>query len=88
MAVQVSIETSYGETRQAYIRLNNVEASNHGIPTCALFRGYVSKEAFEAGKAFVWERQVEFTSDVSRPLWEQAYAALKGQPEMAGATDA
>lgn len=77
MAILMEIETSYGEKRECYIRLNNVEACNHGNHSNALFRGFVSKEAFEAGKSFVWEKEVEFHPDVSQPLWPQAYAALR-----------
>lgn len=77
MAIKAKTETSYGETRELYIRLNNVEASNHGVKATALFRGFFSKKAFEDGKSFVWERQVEFDADVSQPLWSQAYAALQ-----------
>lgn len=88
MAIHATINTIYGENRPAYIRLNNVEASNHGTRAVALFRGFVSREAFEAGKGFVWEHQVEFTADVSQPIWAQGYAALRALPEMAGAKDA
>lgn len=77
MAIHVSAVTAFGETRTLYIRLNNMEASNHGQPAVALFRGYLTKEAFESGKHYVWERTIRFMTDVSLPLWEQAYDALK-----------
>ena len=79
MAISATIRTVYGEDRQCYIRLNNVEATNHGTPTLALFRGFLSKEAFEDGSHYVWEKSVEFTADVSQPIWPQAYAALIAQ---------
>lgn len=87
MAIKATTETSFGEDRGLYIRLNSMETSNHGLTSHALFRGFLSKEAFQGGKSFVWERSVEFMADVSQPLWAQAYAALKAQPEMAGAQD-
>lgn len=87
MAIKATVETLFGSTQEVYIRLNNVEASNHRVKTVALFRGFVSKEAFDAGKHFVWEQTVEFDADVSNPLWGQAYEALKAMPEMAGAVD-
>jgi hypothetical protein len=77
MAIKATLETSYGEERELYIRLNNIEASNHGVTSTAMFRGFLSEEAFNAGKQFLWEHTVEFTPDVSKPLWEQAYKALK-----------
>lgn len=77
MALQATLETSYGETRPLYVRINNVEASNHGVQAVALARGYLSKQAFDERKAYVWEQTIEFTPDVSLPLWEQAYAALR-----------
>jgi chromosome segregation ATPase len=76
MAIRATVETTFGEERECYIRLNNVEASNHGNMAIALFRGYLSKEAFEARKNYVWEREIEFQADVSQVLWKQAYSAL------------
>lgn len=88
MAVAATMETNFGEQRQLYIRLNNVEGvNNHASPGVARFRGYVSHEAFQAGKAFVWERLVEFTPNVSQPIWPQAYDGLKAMPDLAGAQD-
>lgn len=88
MALIANLETNFGETRELYVRINNVEASNHGFPATGLARGFLNQEAFEAGKPFVWERQFEFGADVSLPMWEQAYAALKAEPEFADAIDA
>lgn len=79
MAIKATVPTQFGEDREVYIRLNNVEASNHGATSLALFRGFLSKEAFNAGAHYVWEKWVEFTPDVSQPLWHQAYAALIAQ---------
>lgn len=79
MAIQIREETTYGEDRDIYVRLNNIEASNHGVQASALFRGFLSKQAFEDGKHYVFEKTVEFDADVSSSLWEQAYNFLKGQ---------
>lgn len=76
MAIKAKVTTPFGEDRELYIRLNNVEASNHHAASVALFRGFLSKEAFQAGSSFLWEKQIEFTPDVSKPLWQQAYVAL------------
>lgn len=80
MAITAILTTSYGESRELYVRLNNLEASNHGLQATALFRGFISKDAFDAGKGYVWEREVSFAPDVAGNLWPQAYAALKGLP--------
>lgn len=81
MAIKATVETTYGEDRECYIRLNNVEVNNHGAQCVALFRGYASEEAFKAGKAYLWEQTIELKPDVSKPLWEQTYKALKeGDP--------
>jgi hypothetical protein len=77
VAIKTTQEASFGETRELYVRLNNLEVSNHGVSSVALFRGYLSKEAFDAGKPYVFEKEVEFTANVALPLWDQAYAALK-----------
>jgi len=81
MAVKATLVTSYGESRELYVRLNSVEASNHGRPAIALFRGFISGEAFNEGKGYVWEREFEFNPDLSKPLWLQAYEALKAQDQ-------
>lgn len=79
MAIKANIKTVFGEDRECYIRLNNIEASNHGVKSRALFRGFISQEAFESGSHYVWEAVVEFDADVSQPLWKQAYTALATQ---------
>lgn len=76
MAIKIKEETQFGEERDLYVRLNNLEASNHGVKAVALFRGFLSEQAYDDGKHYVFEKKVEFDPDVSRPLWEQAYAAL------------
>jgi hypothetical protein len=76
MAISATVATTFGEERACYIRLNNMEASNHGVPTTALFRGFISQEAYATGANYVWEKQIEFTPDLSLPLWSQAYDAL------------
>lgn len=76
MAIKATVTTLFGEEREVYIRLNNVEASNHGWASNALFRGFLSKEAFQAGAHYVWQKEIQFAPDVSQPIWQQAYAAL------------
>lgn len=84
MAIKANIHTAFGEERECYIRLNNIEASNHGVTSRALFRGFLSLAAFEAGSHYVWEKTVEFDADVSKPLWSQAYEALVAQEGFSG----
>ncbi len=76
MAINAKIKTSFGEERDCYIRLNHVEASNHGVTSNALFRAFLSEEAFKSGAHYVAEFPVEFEADASGVIWEQAYAAL------------
>jgi len=77
MAIKTNQTTTYGEICNLYVRLNNTEASNHGVKAVALFRGWLSEDAFKSGKGFVFEKSIEINLDVSKPLWQQAYAALK-----------
>jgi len=84
MALMATVPTQFGEDRAVYIRLNNIEASNHGVPAQALFRGFLSQAAFESGAHYVWEKRVEFAPDVSQPLWPQAYAALCAEESFEG----
>lgn len=88
MAVKAKVMTTFGEERQVYIRLNSIEASNHGQPAHALFRGFLSKEAFETKAHYVWECEIAFKADVAAPLWQQAYAALKSRDDMGTMEDA
>lgn len=76
MAILTTLETNHGEERELYVRLNNVEVSNHNVKSRALFRGFLSKQAFDDGKHYVYEKIVSFDADVSSPLWEQAYQAF------------
>ncbi|EOX3456117.1 hypothetical protein ACPFUK_003332 [Vibrio cholerae] len=82
MAVLAKVVTMHGEEKELYVRLNNVEVSNHGVQANALFRGFISREAFDNGFHYVWEREFQFTADVSKPVWEQAYAQLKAEIEV------
>lgn len=78
MAFTVKLITDFGEERELYVRLNNFDQlANHGVPAIARFRGYVSKEAFEAGARFVWEKTLEIEADAPDAPWKLAYAALK-----------
>ena len=87
MAVTASLTTSYGETRDLYVRVNSLSTSNHGVSSSALFRGYMGQEQFQAGGGYVWEFEMDFMVDVSGQIWEQAYEALKGLPEFSVCTD-
>lgn len=77
MAVLADITTSFGEARECYIRLHNIEANNHGEKATAQFRAYLSQAAHAAGGHPVREYTVRLDADVDLALWPQAYAALK-----------
>lgn len=77
MAILARVKTIHGEEKELYIRINNVEVSNHGVKATALIRGFVSKDAFDNKMHFLHEEYVEFDSDVSEPLWGQVYSELK-----------
>jgi hypothetical protein len=80
MAIQATLETDAGESRALYVRINNMEGlNNHGAECSVRFRGYISQAAFEARKAYVWERVMPLTPDVAQNIWEQAYDALKAK---------
>lgn len=87
MAIQATVATEYGEDRSLYIRLNNLESSNHGVASKAKFRGFLSQETFADGKHYLWERDIEFVADVSLPLWPQAYEVLKVEAGLLDAVD-
>jgi hypothetical protein len=76
MGILTTVMTLIGEERECYIRLNNMEVSNHDLPATALFRGFLSQQAFSNAAHYVWEQSVSFTPDLSLPLWAQAYDAL------------
>jgi len=77
MAIIANVDTNMGEKRSLYIRANSISSSNHGVESIMLFRGFLSKEAFDNGASYVWEQDVKFYADITLPLWEQAYSELK-----------
>lgn len=77
MAILAKVKTSFGEERELYIRLNNIESNNHNHVSVAKFRGFLSQEAYVQNFNYVWECDVEFLADVSLPLWSQGYEELK-----------
>lgn len=79
MAIKATVETNFGEQREVYIRINNVETNNHNVPSVVLVRGFLSREAYLAKKQYVWEAVIECPLDVSTPLWPQIYAAVKAK---------
>lgn len=87
MAIQATVTDAYGEQRNLYIRLNNIESSNHGVASYAKFRGFLSQGAFSDNRQYLWEQDVEFIADVSQSLWPQAYDALKQVAAFADAVD-
>jgi len=65
-----------GEEKEIYVRVNNAQFNNHGAESTALLRGFASEEAFkDRGAGFIWEMNVKFVADVSKPLWDQVYNA-------------
>jgi hypothetical protein len=91
MALKIQLPTLYGETRNLYVRVNNVDQlTNHDEagPDAVRFRGYLSEKAFDDRAAFVWELVLPCKIDVSKPAWPQAYAALKAHDPTADVTPA
>lgn len=85
MALLATVETTYGESRELYIRLNNFEQlANHGVPVVARFRGYADQEAYNDGKPYIYEQVVEFAADAPAAPWPLAYGMLAAQLEVAG----
>jgi hypothetical protein len=79
MSILATAETVFGDTREIYIklmRLNAVESPGQVAVAQALFLGYTSEAAMNAGKRHIWEREIEIEPDKDQPLWSQAYVAL------------
>lgn len=76
MAIQATVRTDFGFEHQLYIRLNNVELSKHD-GAYALFRGFDSKESFESGSRYLYEKEIKFTPDLNRPIHSQSYEQIK-----------
>lgn len=77
MALELTMKTPQGEVRRLYVRLIVSEDNNHGEPARALFRSFLTKEAFKAGHHYVHEEEISFHADVDQPLWRQAYDAFR-----------
>ena len=76
MAIKAVVKTIYGKDVELYLRINNIDVSNHGVESIALIRGYISKEAFDSGNHYAYQESINFDADVSSNLWEQAYIAF------------
>lgn len=87
MGIKCTVNTEFGEARELYIRLNNVEVNNHGARSYALFRGFLSKESFESEGKYMWEKRITLHPDVSLSIWEQAYVHLKTMDEITNPID-
>ncbi|MDW3059223.1 hypothetical protein [Vibrio sp. 1978] len=79
MAILANVQTKHGEDRELYVRINNVEASNHGVKSSVLFRGFLSQSAFNDGYHYLYEEVIELIVDPASPIWEQAYLAYKAK---------
>lgn len=77
MAILTEIETNTGEVKELYLRVNNIDVSNHGVKALALIRGFISEDAFKGGKCYAHEEEIEVSVDVKTPVWDQVYAKLK-----------
>lgn len=95
MAIAQTLQTTYGEIRSLYVRINTVSVGNHGTTSetnqggvdVVLFRGFVGETEFRAGGGYVWELEIEMELDVSLPLWPQAYEFLKTTEQFQTCTD-
>lgn len=95
MAVINNLRALSGEDRDLYVRLialesvpNNQPDGTLSVPAAAVFRGFISQDAFKDGGNFVWERTVEFVPKFRGDIRKEAYAALKAQPDFADAVEA
>lgn len=84
MALMIQLDSKHGLDQPLYWRLNNFEQFSNRepdgrrLPAVARFRGFLSEDAFRAGKHFLDERLVEFTpSSASADMASEAYEALK-----------
>lgn len=77
MAIVTDVILNTGETKNLYLRVNNVDASNHGVESKFLVRGFLSEQSFRDGYHYLHEEVINFTPDVSVSLWDQAYSRLK-----------
>lgn len=77
MAIIAKVETDSGESRELYIALIGFEGLTKHGESSAVFRGFLSKEAFDAGKSFVWEKLISFKTDMAEKPGPIAFEALK-----------
>jgi hypothetical protein len=94
MAILATVDTSFGESRELYIRLNSFDQlpnrqpdGTFSVPAVARFRGFVSQAAFQGGGGFMFEHLVEFTPPFAGDVRAEAYAALKAEPAFEDAAD-
>lgn len=85
MAIRGSVITKFGEERECYIRINNVEnAANHNVKWKPRLRGYLIDFTVEESPAYVWDSieegiEISCNIDVSlqKSVWTQMYEQIK-----------
>jgi len=82
MGIKARVMTKFGEKRDCYVRINNVDDvqnNKDGTTVKPRLRAYL--DSFENGKPYVWDSveadlKLEFIVDISKPLWDQIYEEL------------
>lgn len=81
MGLRARVLTIFNEERDVYIRINSIFLNNHGAPSTATFRGYLTDNPVAENAPMVWELTVSIMDlDVTQNVWAQAYDALKSHP--------
>ncbi len=84
MAIRGTLVTKFGEERECYIRINNVEnAANHGISWQPRLRAYLVDFTIEASPPYVWasieaglEIECEVDLTIPKSSWDQMYEQI------------
>lgn len=95
MALIIALDNKHGIDQPLYWRLNNFDALSNRepdgrrLPAVARFRGFLSEDAFRAGKHFLDEMLVEFVpTSASADMAAEAYVALRSIDHTPGTASA
>ena len=89
MAIRGVLTTKFGEERECYIRINNVEnSSNHNVKWKPRLRGYLVDFTVDESPVYVWDSveeglkiECDVDLNIQESCWSQMYKQIMDNQE-------
>ena len=85
MALQMKIQTKFGEDKDAYLKVENIRGDKYWLNFDV--KGYISKDAANTGMVDIYDKQYGFVPSGEERWDKQAYVFVKSLEEYQTATD-